>query len=568
LPSTPEPKPPLEALPKPLGIDEIFEHTSDTPLIIESFRPLGCSLDWELGQLYYLQRGNSAFLNGEVPYLVNNDGILAARAAEVLFNSLEERTNSGGSVSDAQALEFGAGSCLFARGFLLAFAKLSRERGRNYHERLTYVVADHSRPMLEDAQRCGVFPEGSRVRLALANAVEQRFEWLDGGKPVEQFDGVFLNYLLDCLPATILRRKKGALEQLLVQTEAPAKNAAAAEPRGVRERLEAYASGKDGDRAGLIDLFPLFRLRCRYQPAREEDLPYFDTISPLLGDGNPALHSYAAIACLERCMAKLRDGGFVLFSDYRLGQDKTDATRLVHQHFGSSTAIGLNFEQLELWARDVAGATWTQPGSDDESLIVRLVGRGLSSSTVAAFQRLFDRGALDALRAARRRAREYRGAGAQQLALDAYGEALRLEPENWHLLAEAAQFCQAARRHQMALDLARAGLELNPIDPDLWNTAGDSLYALGRDEEAHRAFEWALRLAPRSVRARHNLVYTLTRRGDLESALAMVAEALAADAGGEYTDRLLKRQSEIMNTLKQRRRRKAEAMADRYVWDG
>lgn len=305
MPSTPEPKSPLEALPQPLGIDEIFEHTSDAPQIIESFLPLGCSLDWELGQLYYLQRGNSAFLNGEVPYLVNNDGILATRAAEVFFTSLEERANSGAAVSDPQALEFGAGSCLFARGFLLAFARLSRERGRHYHERLTYVVADHSRPMLEDAQRCGVFPEGSRVRLALANAVEQRFEWLDGGEPAEQFDGVFLNYLLDCLPATIIRRKGGALEQLLVQTEA-AKNAAVSDSRGVRERLEAYASGKNGDRAGLIDLFPLFRLRCRYQPAREEDLPYFGTISPLLGEGNPALHSYAAIACLEGCMAKLR----------------------------------------------------------------------------------------------------------------------------------------------------------------------------------------------------------------------------------------------------------------------
>ena len=107
---------------------------------------------------------------------------------------------------NTSVLEFGGGTCLFARGFLLAFSRICEKNGRDYHQRLTYVVADRSEPMLCDAQRYGVFPPHSRVLLAQADAIEQRFDWLDppAGEPL-QFDAIFLNYLLDCLPATVLR---------------------------------------------------------------------------------------------------------------------------------------------------------------------------------------------------------------------------------------------------------------------------------------------------------------------------------------------------------------------------
>jgi tetratricopeptide (TPR) repeat protein len=181
------------------------------------------------------------------------------------------------------------------------------------------------------------------------------------------------------------------------------------------------------------------------------------------------------------------------------------------------------------------------------------------------FGQLFNRDELERLRAPRKLAREYRSAGAQQLALECYVDAIRLQPENWDLKGEAARFCETALRlHESALELARAALELNPIDPDLWNTLGDCLYSLRRKGEADAAFRWALRLSPANVRARYNLVYTLTDKRDFPGALNMISEALAIDEGGEFAERLLKRQGEIISALKQRRKRIAESMADRY----
>ena len=569
MPSGPEQGPPLLDLSPAPPADAFARNGGGESLILESYRPLGQSLDWELGQLFYRCRGNTVFLNGEVPYLVNNDGVLAARAASLFFAFIEERA-AGANGRELRVLEFGGGSCLFARGFLLAFERLSRANARDYHERLTYVIADHSGPMLEDARRSGVFPPHCRVAFARADAVQQRFDSPDGDVPDHAaFDAVFLNYLLDCLPATVLRRSGDALEQLCVQTELPASNPLLRDLPGAWESAKQYSAGAGRDKSGLIDLYPMFKLRCGYEPVRAEDVPLFRAAAPLLNGPEPLLHSYAAAACLEACLGKLRPGGFVLFSDYGASassETAADFTRLFHQHFGSSTAIGLNLPELRDYVRTIAGAGYVEPEADDESLIVRLAGMNLTCGVTARFQQLFDRAELDRLHARRRLARQYRGAGANQLALECYDDAIRLQPENWDLKGETALFCETVLRlHDRALEMAKAALELNPIDPELWNTLGDILYSLDRKADADKAFRWALQLSPKNVRARYNLVYTLTAKGDFAGALGMIAEALAADEGGEFTERLQKRQGEIVGALRQRRKRIGEALADRYV---
>jgi tetratricopeptide (TPR) repeat protein len=566
--STPEQAPPLlDSFSASFSADELLKPPGEDPIVLETYRPLGQSLDWELGQLFYRQRGNTAFLNGEVPYLVNNDGVLAARAAALFFTSIEERGPADR--GDLLALEFGAGSCLFARGFLLAFERLSKKTGRDYHERLIYVLADHSGPMLEDASKSGVFPPGCRVVFARADAVQQLFETVEGVLPAgATFDAIFLNYVLDCLPAMILRRKEDGIERLCIQTELSPANPLLRDLPGARKRAMEYASGANPDPSCLIDLYPIFRLRYRYEIVRDGHIPFFRAAAPLLDDNNPLLHSYGAIACLEASLQNLRPGGFILFSDYGTsasGDQPKDLMRLFHQHFGSSTAIGLNLRQLRDYLTGIPDANYAEPPSDDESLTVRLAGRGVAERVTLQFGQLFNRDELERLRAPRKLAREYRSAGAQQLALECYVDAIRLQPENWDLKGEAARFCETALRlHESALELARAALELNPIDPDLWNTLGDCLYSLRRKGEADAAFRWALRLSPANVRARYNLVYTLTDKRDFPGALNMISEALAIDEGGEFAERLLKRQGEIISALKQRRKRIAESMADRY----
>ncbi len=57
------------------------------------------------------------------------------------------------------------------------------------------------------------------------------------------------------------------------------------------------------------------------------------------------------------------------------------------------------------------------------------------------------------------------------------------------------------------LDLARSGLRLNPFcSAELWNAAGDCLFALRRMDEAKSAYERALLVNPSDVAARYSLL--------------------------------------------------------------
>lgn len=541
--------------------------------MLEQYRPMGQSLDWELGQLFYLKRGHHGFLDGEVPYLVNNDGMLSTQAARLFFAGLEERRRTGAIPVKLQVLEFGSGSCLFARGFVRAFERICRQHGTDYCDRLWYVAADHSEAMLRDAERYGVLPKNGRVLLALADAVKQDFVWLNG-EPEQaiSFDAIFLNYLLDCLPAAMLRRAGSTIEELHVQTELCAEAQRVGLLKTGLEQIVALASGPKMEREDLIDLYPLFNLRCQYRPVGNLDPLFLDEAARLLEEEAIIVHSYAALACLEASIAKLRDGGFILISDYSSsGRDHKEdqpheQAAPLHQHFGPSTAIGVNFHQLKARSERVPGAVWLEPETDDPSLIVRLFGLRLGEETGTCFRREFDQSALNRLREPHEQARRFRDGGANQVALDRYREAIRLQPENWLLIAETALFCESVlQMHDDALALARLGLDLNPINPDLWNTLGDSLYSLGRRDEANEAFEWALRLSPSNVRARYNLVYTLTSRGDLKGALALIADAFSVDTAGEFTERLLQRQKEILQVLKQRSQRISDRKGVRII---
>ena len=121
------------------------------------------------------------------------------------------------------------------------------------------------------------------------------------------------------------------------------------------------------------------------------------------------------------------------------------------------------------------------------------------------------------------------------------------------------------RDYPTALNLAEAGLELNPLSPELWNIKGDGLYYLGRDDDAHAAFLRALDLAPDNVRARYNLSFTLARRHQAVAALRLIGEALALDRGDHYRDRLLRQQGEILDQLGRAREIESRCLADRWL---
>ncbi len=95
--------------------------------------------------------------------------------------------------------------------------------------------------------------------------------------------------------------------------------------------------------------------------------------------------------------------------------------------------------------------------------------------------------------------------------------------------------------------MAKVALALNPTcSAELWNALGDALYELGRTEEARSAYEKALTVNATDVRARFNLAWVHTRLKDYPQALQRLSEALALDKTGEYRERLLQKQQEVV----------------------
>jgi hypothetical protein len=118
------------------GLTEVLARTQQKRLIIQDYRPLADSLEWRLGQHYYHRRGNKGFVVDErpIPFLVNNDGGLSARAAELLFTALGESERKGTLEERVFVLELGIGVGLFARLFLDSFRDRCARAGKDYYE--------------------------------------------------------------------------------------------------------------------------------------------------------------------------------------------------------------------------------------------------------------------------------------------------------------------------------------------------------------------------------------------------------------------------------------------------
>ena len=164
-----------------------------------------------------------AFLSdtSPVPFVINNDGVLSRQAAETFFSSLVNAEKIGPLEARILVLELGIGVGLFARFFLDAFKELCAREGKDYYRRLTYVAGDRSERMLADACRHGVFANHpGHYLIRVVDAMDpRRFVIGDPAIPGERpFRAVFLNYLLDCLPAADLKIKSGEVRQLYVRT--------------------------------------------------------------------------------------------------------------------------------------------------------------------------------------------------------------------------------------------------------------------------------------------------------------------------------------------------------------
>jgi tetratricopeptide (TPR) repeat protein len=534
--------------------------------VLQGYTPLASSLEWELGAQYLSLRGSQAFLSDPVPvpYAVNNSGFLSRQASELLFTTLEASRPAG----RIAVLELGIGLGLFARFFLDSFQELCLARGADYYDRLLYIAADRSERMLLDAVRHGAFANHpGRYCIRVIDAMEpvsaiQSDPLLgDWRSPIS---AVFLNYLLDCLPAAVLQPDPlpsniGRLKQLCVKT---------CLARGIDLReytdltaddlLRLASSGQPTDREKLLELFGLFTSEYEYQPVDTVELPYGEFVQGWFTQQTPGtvVHSHGAIRCLEGLLEVLHRSGFILMNDY--GSASGSEQEFEHQRYTGSTFVGVNFPLLEAYfAANSASSErvrWAAPVEDSGRIYSRLLGHDVPDVVVEQFAQRFSKPVWDRLDQPVQAAKTVSSQGRVELALSQYRSALAEQPWNWLLLGEVANFLNFALQDpQSALEVARAGLQLNPCcSADLWNSYGDAAFALGRFNPAKLAYERAIAINPEDVQSRFNLSWVYLQRREHRAALTMIAEGLARDRTGVFRERLLQKQSGILADLARR----------------
>jgi tetratricopeptide (TPR) repeat protein len=543
-------------------------------VIIQEFRPLAESLEWRLGQHYFQERGNKAFISevSPIPFLVNNDGDLSSRAAELVFASVAASERAGRLEERIFVLELGIGVGLFARFFLDRFRDLSAGSGKDYYERLWYVAGDRSERMLSDASRHGIFADHpGRYLLRVIDATEPE-TGLSGDLAFDGSDGhpiraVFLNYLLDCLPAAVLEIDGPELRQLCIRSFFA---------RGVEldeythlslDEVVRLANADDPGAYGeLVPLYGLLASEYDYIEVDPGTIPFADIAIELArGRARFLLHNHGAIRCLARLHALLGDGGFILINDYGHTEPGDGEESFAPQRFSGSSAIGLNFSLLPECLERLGIAGWVEPAEHDDHFISCLVVKGGSPDAIARFHDLFGKRARDRVQKPVVEARAHVEGGRYELATSSYEKALRDQPWNWRLMNEIAQFLTFGLRDPAAgLVLCRNALLLNPVcSEELWSTLGDCLNLLGRGREGREAFLRALEVNPHDPRVHFELAASYFSQKDFPACLRAIANGFSADGTGSSTDLLLKLQADALGQLERRRQREAHLKVDR-----
>jgi tetratricopeptide (TPR) repeat protein len=509
--------------------------------VLEDYRPLPLNLEWRLSELHWIREGVAPFIRNDVPYHVNNNGRASADAARVLFASCLDVPSGD---DPLLVLEVGAGSGLFARYFLDEFRDLCRRHGHDFYDRLRFHVTDRSPGSVKYWSEHGVFGEhGGRVTSAVCDA--QALEPVEG--PLR---AVFANYVLDSLPAAVLRRTTGGWQQLCARTLVRDDDGSTTDRRS-EEMREAARTGRLDDLETLLPLLPILDSELAFQPIVGSGPPDWDHHLGAIDDQAAAaglVYNYGALRCLDDLVPKLHPAGFILVRDYGSPSAGGAARSVGAQRFGLATALPVNFDLIARHLR-TRSVEMIDPG-DEGPMHSRLLARAPLSTVRRTFVEQFGARTPDAWEMGSR-ARAQAEMGLLREALDIYRHAITIHPRDWQLIGDAAQLAGTQLRDPAAgLELARAALDLNPwYSPFLWNVLGDCLAALDRHDEAHECFEEALRLYPGCAESHVRLAASWLRRGDAQRSLESVAHGLSADADAMHRHTLLETQQAAIAEL-------------------
>jgi tetratricopeptide (TPR) repeat protein len=531
------------------SIDDILAGVQDTRVLLQDFVPLSECLDWKLGHVYWHQAGAKAFISDRVPTRVISDGNLSAGAAEVFFTAMLAAETRGDLDGEIRVLEVGAGSGLFARYFLDEFLAICRDYKKDYYGRLCYLVTDNSQRMLDDIASHRVLGDhNGHYRLELSDAGAAGLGLQSSGP----YHWIFFNYVLDTLPASILRIDGEDLCQLEIRTSLS--RGIASLDAGLPPFEEAQRKVAAGDYEGLGELYPYLSLNHRFEPINPETVPYLRELLESTPQGKRlVVHNYRAVACLEQAVSLLHPFGCIQVADYN-PPEYDDALDLPYrtEHYGGSIAIGLNFNLLERAARG-GDIHWIEPDGGNGMIEIRLLSRCPAETATSCFQRRFGSDAFAWRLEPAAKARKLASEGNPEAAIHWFREALKRQPRNWHLLWEAGTFLlDSLKDPAAALALASEALAINPIDPPIHLLRARCYLKQGLLTEAADAARKALELDPANVEALLVIVSALRMGARYAEALTMIAAALSLDGGGHCKDALVGEQQRILEAYASR----------------
>jgi tetratricopeptide (TPR) repeat protein len=534
--------------------EEALQRVQLHDLSLQDPRPLTSCLEWELSELVWSQAGVLPFVENDVPFLINNSGRLSEHCAALLFAACVEVPPSG----PFSVLELGAGTGLFARYFLDAFRTLCVQEGRDFYQRLVYHVTDRSTRTIDQWRERKLFGDhpASVVRPGTCDAMAPgRIEDESGSltAPVG-LRAVFCNYILDSLPATVVRKGADGPEELLIRTHLVEDRSILAQYTSLDpDAVRALARSDDpADRIKLLPLISLLEPEALFVPVSEPSELMREALEGV-STNERAMVNYGAVACIRACLELLDPAGMLLVNDYGPVRGDQVSGHGLSQRFGPTSASSLNFPLLE---RHFGASLVFDKAEGDEQRGIhsRLVLKAPLPSTQSVFHDRFGPAGAEYFEAPLDEARKHVSAGRKNEALEAYRTALSRSPRDWQLTGEIAEFVGLMLQDASAgRDLVRAALEQNPwYSPWLWNVLGDIQFIERDFRGAHEAYLQAQRIHPMDERTNLNLAFTYFEFGDYAAALEAIARSFASDVRGVLRPRLLEKQHQVLGAVSTR----------------
>ncbi|MFZ4577403.1 MAG: tetratricopeptide repeat protein [Myxococcota bacterium] len=582
--------PPAAAPDAPAPATPVAETTTD--VLLQDWTPLGQSLDVRIGLAAWPQLAADLLADHRVPHLAHDSGAVSARSARVLFAWCREQQAAGALPDEVVLVELGIGTGLHLRYLLDAFRDLCTEAGADYYQRLVALGTDVSAATVRKALDRGLFtPHAGHVRLGFMDVNRPGlFGEIDSGAQLDLRGRVHVymaNYLLDLLAHDVFRRApagqdRGRWEAVLVRTWLRHPELLhAVTDLGLDDVRRLAQDGSPQACSQLAPLYDLLQLELRTwaidltnHPDLQEIERCADALEAALGPDHPLLaqgtvvnHTAGAMGATRALVAATAEAGFLLVRDVAMTTAEEAGSPRVHQKYGPTGAAGVNFFQLDgFFASPLGqGVQCVAPPQDGmRQQASRLFTRFDLPATIAEFRAAFEGEDMNRAGALAARARAEPDMVA---AMEAYRQAVLLEPTNWHLLTDAARRALVhARRPDLALAIAVKGLQINTeFSADLWSVYGDAHAALGRPEEARAAYAQGLAVDPRSARLHHGAAALEAARGRYEAAFRHIGEALACDKAGDLRGDVLQLLDACLRAQAAAFRASQERLASRFL---